>query len=189
MFFPHPRSEEPNHINALLEIVDSPPPHQKGTDDLPTNILNLNPRLLNHSPMLLMEKKGQTIGQIPPLLTEQIGQSGPLRGSSEILISSGPFPMDIQRNTEPGSAPVQGPIPTPMLPTEEEDLPHKSFDLCSACADFISKDWKLVDGDSLEVIKDYKFATFKRILDPQSDDIFLRIFNKQILDLMTVRLS
>jgi hypothetical protein len=148
--------------------------------------LGSNPRLTDHGPM---EKEGQTIGQIPPFLTEQIGQSGPLRGSVNTSTSSGSFSMDIEiRNTEPVSTPVQIPISTPVLPTEEEDLPHKSFDLRSACADFISKGWKLIDGESLQVVHDYEFATFKRILNPQSDDIFLKIFDKEILDLITVRL-
>ena len=45
-----------------------------------------------------------------------------------------------------------------------EELKHKSFNLKEACADFVSQGWKFIHPESLEVVNDYKLATFKKNL-------------------------
>ena len=67
-----------------------------------------------------------------------------------------------------------------------EELKHKSFNLKETCADFVSQGWKFIHPESLEVVNDYKLATFKRISNIESTDIFLKIFDDQILELLIV---
>ena len=67
-----------------------------------------------------------------------------------------------------------------------EELRHKSFNLKEACADFVSQGWKFIHPESLEVVNDYKLATFKRISNIESTDILLKIFDDQILELLIV---
>jgi hypothetical protein len=72
------------------------------------------------------------------------------------------------------------------LITGEEELSHKSHNLNTMCADFVSKGWKLISEESLELVHPYNLSTFKRDLYPKSVPIFLKIFNPEVLDLMLV---
>jgi hypothetical protein len=75
---------------------------------------------------------------------------------------------------------------TPSPQDEEGEFLHKSSVLRDACADFVAKGWKLISPDSLEVIHEYAYATFRRVLNPKPEDIFLKIYDDEVLDLMIV---
>lgn len=68
----------------------------------------------------------------------------------------------------------------------EQGLIHKSFNIRAGCADFISNGWKFIKENSLEVIQDYPFAIFRRMLDPQPEVVFFKIFDPTVLDLFVV---
>ena len=75
-----------------------------------------------------------------------------------------------------------------VSPATEEELPQKNAHLRTACADFVSKGWKFISSESVKVKVDYPLSSFHRIVDIQPEDIYLRIFNTEILDLMVVQI-